>query len=146
MSALRSAELRAKLGDIDAELRGLAVTKDLDGGQEEHFARLKRQRDRVNDELSTLEERNARTEDLRRRLEAGDPTLRTYPGTDPTFVVQPDAVNARLSERQYDALRALERGASAGYFHGDGAERQEALIRKDPKHAAYIEIHSRSEY
>ena len=90
---------------LETEITKLANKKHLTDGEQEHWDRCVRQRDRLVADIETLEVRSERTDDIRRRIDSGDPSIRMYDGI-PSAPTRDQRV---MSGVQGAALRALER-------------------------------------
>lgn len=143
---MRIDDLRQKIREIDSELALLSNKSVLSRGESERWDRTVRQRDKVQAELSKLEERAAARDEIHAKHSRGE--LREIPGASPVGgSVAYD--RAAINEAQAAALRSIER--SAAELSSAQLDRVDALVRSstpgDRSHfARWVEVHGRSEY
>ena len=99
-------ELADKRDALADEISKLGAKTKLTPGEEEHFDRCTRQYDKVVRDLETLESRAARVDDIARRMDAGDPSIRILDGIPKSAYAVDDRALAGV---QGAALRALDR-------------------------------------
>jgi HK97 family phage major capsid protein len=139
---MRIDDLRAKRDEIDSELALLGNKTVLSRGEQEHWDRTVRQRDKIEAEIGELEERRAWAEDVKR----GDPSrYRHYDGAN---VLRPyDRTTA--NETTAAALRSIEANASS--LSSASLDRMDTLVRSSSPgdnnaFARWVEVHGRPEY
>ncbi len=137
---MRIDDLHAKRDEADSELALLAAKTVMTKGEQERWDRTVRQRDRVVDQIRTLEERNDNV-----RAIAANPDVRMTSGTPYGDTETYD--RTRVNNDQAAALRSLEH--NAGSLSTAAADRVDGLIRSggaDTTFARWVEVHGRPEY
>lgn len=139
---MRIDDLRAKLVEIDSELSLLSSKSVLNRGESERWDRSVRQRDKVQADLTRLEERSRANDEFRAKYARGE--LREIPGANPV-----EYNRASANEAMAGALRCIERNASE--LSAAQLDRCDALVRSSSPgdrsyFARYVECHGRDEY
>lgn len=132
--------LREKRTELEGEMRVLASRSTLTRGQEEHFDRARRQFDKVQAELETLERRVAVADTMAERVASGD--ARMIDGWSESSTPAGYSNSVVRSE----ALVALDRVAAVADMSERAAVTAEKNINSDEYWAREFEAHSRPEY
>jgi HK97 family phage major capsid protein len=139
--ATRLETLRVKRADLETRIMQTADKEKTEGklsaGEAERFERDARELDHVIGDLAQLEERQARADEIQRRMRDG--TVRVYDGT-----ADRDAIREIVNRDVSLALQTLERGTS--YASAAALDVQDTLVREDWRWARWVAVHGSREY